>query len=280
MEILLVKQNTDQWLAERIGKLTASSAPAIMGDGYRSRKESMEDFLQLSPPSNHSDFTKKLFKRGHDTEALARPIIEKEINEVLAAITGVRYVEGLPLLASFDGLSYDFSLVWEHKSTDSQLENGEIPPLYYWQLEHQLLVAGTTTAILTITDKNNELRSYNYSSVPERRQKLLAGWKEFVSDCEFYERKDELYLDWAEDLKNAVYEAKIRDEKVKKLKARGQELANGRTCSGNGVTITATSQMKRQTPAQYVAQQEIELPYVGGEAFTSYRITIKKEEAA
>ena len=89
MEILLVKQNTDQWLAERIGKLTASSAPSIMGDGYRSRKETMEDFLQLSPPSNHSDFTKKLFKRGHDTEALARPIIEKEINDAKKTALGM-----------------------------------------------------------------------------------------------------------------------------------------------------------------------------------------------
>tara|TARA_B100000795_G_scaffold195015_1_gene149220 strand:- start:257 stop:1099 length:843 start_codon:yes stop_codon:yes gene_type:complete len=279
MEILLVKQNTDQWLQHRVGKLTASSAPAIMGVGYKSRKEAMEDFLQISKPPEHSDKMKALFQRGHDTEAVARPLIEKEFNEVLAPITGVRYVDGMPLLASFDGLSFDFKLVWEHKSTGKKFTAETIPPLYYWQIEHQCLVAGTTSALLTVTDLGNEIKSYKYESKPERRDELIQGWRDFIADSEFFERDDEAYLDWSDELKLAQYEANVRNEKVKELKVLGHQLSGGKTCSGNGVTITTTDARKRQTPAQYVLEQEIELPYISEEVFTSYRITINKDKA-
>jgi len=89
---------------------TASGAPAMMN---ASRYMSRDDLLKLKKTGiekEHSEFTLNLFAKGHATEALARPIIEEIIGDELYPVTGRLIVEGLPLLASFDGLKMMFDI--------------------------------------------------------------------------------------------------------------------------------------------------------------------------
>jgi len=98
---------------------------------------------------------KFVFKKGHDVEEKARPIAEARLGEDLFPVTGLAEVDGLPLLASFDGLTMLEDNHWEHKYLNEALldffEGGnpasDLTLMYAWQLEHQMLVAGTDSCI-------------------------------------------------------------------------------------------------------------------------------------
>ena len=194
MKLLNLVQGTDEWLIARLEHLTASEAPAMMGDSkFMGRNELLA--LKKGWKSNpNSSFKEALFQDGHDFEEAARPLAEVELFEDLIPLVGSLEVDGLLLLASFDGLTEDHVTAWEHKMWNDTLaenvRNAVLEPHYYWQLEHQLLVSKADVCVFNVsdgtTDKNE---SMPYVSVPERREKLIAGWKQFVIDLDAFELK-------------------------------------------------------------------------------------------
>jgi len=192
MITLKLKQGTDEWLEARLEHLTASEAPAMMGNSkFMSRNQLLA--LKKGWKSNpNSKYKEMLFQKGHDFEALARELVEAEIEEDLYPVTGKVAVDGLELLASFDGLSCDEVTLWEHKMWNSTLaenvRNGVLEPHYYWQIEHQLLVCGADRCIFSVSDGTPEkFISMNYVSVPELRKELIAGWVQFEKDLLEYQ---------------------------------------------------------------------------------------------
>ncbi|PCH98478.1 MAG: hypothetical protein COB84_01815, partial [Rhodobacteraceae bacterium] len=98
--------------------------------------------------------------------------------------------------ASLDGLEGGVAgqSNWEHKLWNLTLvknvQNNTLEPKYYYQLEHQMLVSGGNQTIFTCSDGTDEKKvSMIYSSVPERRKQLIAGWKSFLKDLETHEIK-------------------------------------------------------------------------------------------
>ena len=194
MKILNLVQGSPKWIAERLKNFTASEAPVMMGDSkYMSRNELL-DLKKSGVSKAITPSTQELFDKGHDAEELARPLAELVMFEELKPLVGVRVVDGLGLLASFDGINDDFSVAWEHKLWNQTLaENvrkNVLEAHYYWQLEHQMLVADIEEITFNVSDgttDNNE--SMTYFSVPERRESLIAGWKQFAIDLEKHEVK-------------------------------------------------------------------------------------------
>ncbi len=196
MEILNLVQGSDEWLVARLEELTASEAPAMMGDSkFMSRNEllALKKGWQSNPDSK---FKERIYQRGHDCEESARELAELELFEELKPLVGKSAVDGLDfkLFASFDGLSSDLSTAWEHKLYNATLaenvRNNILEPHYYWQLEHQMLVAGINEITFNASDGTTENNvSMMYFSVPERREKLIAGWKQFVIDLDNYTLK-------------------------------------------------------------------------------------------
>lgn len=187
MQQLNVIQGSDEWLAAREGKFTGSLAPQIMGDGYESRDKAIPKFIgqDAEEVSHH---LQKIFDEGHAAEAEARPYAEHFMGDSLSPLVCVAEIDGLPLLASLDGITFSGEQIWEHKHTSKEFE--EIPPLYFWQLEHNLLVSGAGECLLTITQKQTgEKKHFWYESIPERRKALIAGWKQFAIDVEAYKTK-------------------------------------------------------------------------------------------
>lgn len=153
MQILKVTQGSDDWLAIRSSHFTASEAPAMMG---ASKYMTRNDLLRQKSTGIAQDVDvgkQYLFDQGHAAEAAARPIIEGQIDEDLYPVTVSAEVEGLPLLASLDGLTMGETLAWECKLYNAGLEqqilNERIEPNYFWQLEQQLLVSGAERVIFT-----------------------------------------------------------------------------------------------------------------------------------
>lgn len=192
MKVHHVQQGSAEWLQLRASHFTASEAPAMAGcSPYMTRTE----LLKLKHTGLAQEVeagTQRLFDKGHETEAMFRPHAEAIIEDDLYPITGSEEVEGLPLLASFDGLTMDYATGYEHKllseaNVGAILKDGE-PPLYHcWQLEQQLLVSGAARILFVTSDGTpNNAATCWYESKPERRAALIAGWKQFQQDLAAY----------------------------------------------------------------------------------------------
>jgi len=193
MQILNLVQGSDEWLEARLKYLCASEAPAMMGDSkFMSRNQllALKKGWQSNPVGN---FKQRLFDKGHESEEAAREILEIEMCGDMPGVVGLAIIDGLELLSSFDGYGdADPVLIWEHKEWNEVLaenvRNAVLEPLYIWQLEHQMLTAGTDNVLFMVSNGTEDKRlSMVYKSVPERRECLISGWKQFLVDLDKYE---------------------------------------------------------------------------------------------
>lgn len=191
MQIISCQQGSQEWLSIRAQHFTASEAPAMMGASkYMKRSELLhQKHTGIAPDVDAHK--QALFDRGHAAEADARVHIQAFIGEDLSPVTGMLEVEGLPLLASFDGLNFEGDVAWESKLWNEALAKSiaaeDIEPHYYWQLEQQLLVSGASRVFFTTTDGTEEkMAGMWYVSKPELRAALIAGWHQFAKDLAAY----------------------------------------------------------------------------------------------
>ncbi|MBO9484329.1 YqaJ viral recombinase family protein [Salinisphaera sp. G21_0] len=182
------KQGTQEWLDLRASHYTASEAPAMMG---ASKYQSRQQLLAEKATGIREEITPRqqaIFDKGHAAEAGARPIIEKLIGEELYPVVATQD----DLLASFDGLTIDDAIVFEHKLWNAKVaesvmldqENGTgLEDHYCYQLEQQLYISGAEKAIFVCSDGTEQNMAYCwYTSNPEKREALLAGWEQFKKD--------------------------------------------------------------------------------------------------
>jgi len=200
-----LNQNTTEWDAFRAEHFGASEAAAMLGlSPYMTRDKLLRQKKTGIRPEV-SGYQQAIFDKGHQIEALLRPIAEKELGKELFPCVGV--LEGTKLSASFDGLTMDESLVWEHKLLNDKLReclpvegaSCEALPLHYKvQLEQQLLVSGAEKALFWASDFNEvddwgekiDCRYGWYTSDSELRQRIIHGWQQFEKDLEAYEVKE------------------------------------------------------------------------------------------
>ena len=193
MEIIDVEQGSPQWLALRMEHYTASEAPAMMGASPYKKRDQLLHEKATGSTEEVTEKQQEIFDRGHATEAAARPLAAAIIGVPdLFPVTGILTVDGLPLLASFDGLTPMEDGVFEHKLWNekvvAQIEAEDLDPFYYWQLEQQLLVSGAEYALFVCSDGSAaNLRHLAYYSQPERREALIAGWHQFKEDLANYQ---------------------------------------------------------------------------------------------
>ena len=184
-------QGTPAWLAYRQSHFNASDAAAMLGmSPYKTRTELLHELhTGLTPEVDPR--TQARFDAGHAAEAAARPLAEAEIGEYLFPVVGSLEIDGLPLSASFDGLTMAENIVWEHKlmsfALADSLANGIITDQYIPQLEQQLLVSGAEKALFMATSADKTaMECVWYTSSPVMRQRLIDGWRQFASDLATY----------------------------------------------------------------------------------------------
>jgi len=189
VKIIPVNQGTPEWLALRAKHHTASEAPAVMGASkYLSRSDLMKQ-KATGITEEVNGAKQALFDRGHAAENGARTILEEILGEALYPVTVV--CEETNLLASLDGLTMMGDVVFECKLWNEglakQVQEGELDPHYYWQLEQQLLVAQAEKVIFVTSDgTRDKFASMEYCAVPGRAEQLIAAWHQFSADLETY----------------------------------------------------------------------------------------------
>ena len=180
-------QGSPAWHAVRAKHFCASEAAAALGlSKYTTRDELLRQ-KATGITEEVGAAKQRIFDAGHDAEALARPIAVGIAGTELFPVVGTREVDGMALLASFDGIDILDELIWENKllnqSLLQQVQAGDLEPHYWLQLEHQLLVSGASRALFTTSDGTPEgTHPLWYESKPERRAQLIAGWRQFAAD--------------------------------------------------------------------------------------------------
>jgi len=184
-----VAQGSPEWHALRARHYTASEAPAMMGcSPYQTRNELLRQKAHGAEQAV-SPAQQRVFDAGHAAEAAFLPHAETLLGCELYPVTVTREVEGLPLLASMDGLSMDGLVGYEHKvanaaTLDHVRATGTPPDHHVWQLEHQMLVTDAESILFVCSDGTDGAQSAHchYRSHPERRAGLVAGWLQFQRD--------------------------------------------------------------------------------------------------
>ena len=180
-------QGSAAWHAARAKHFCASEAAAALGMSKYTTRDELLRQKATGITEEVGAAKQRIFDAGHDAEALARPIAVGIAGTELFPVVGTREVDGMALLASFDGIDMLDELIWENKllnqSLLEQVQAGDLEPHYWLQLEHQLLVSGASRALFTTSDGTPEgTHPLWYESKPERRAQLIAGWKQFAAD--------------------------------------------------------------------------------------------------
>jgi putative phage-type endonuclease len=195
MQVLSLIQGSQEWKAARLQHFTASEAPAMLGLSKYQTRTALLAMKKSGIAEDIAPATQALFDRGHAAEASARAIAERIIGEVLYPCTGRAEVEGLPLLASFDGLTMAEDVVFEHKLhagwlADHINQTGELPDTHWPQVMHQLIVSGAEKCLFMVSDGTEERMAYCWYEAdahPDHRAAVLSGWRQFAKDLETYQ---------------------------------------------------------------------------------------------
>lgn len=191
-------QGSDEWIQYRSSHFNASDAPAMLGvSPYKTRAQLLRE-LHTGVSVDVDIATQKRFENGHRAEALARPMAEQIIGEDLYPVVAS---EGR-LSASFDGLTMDESVVFEHKALNDELRAAfraiaggagqEALPIYHRaQMEQQLMISCAERALFmssAFDADGNLLEEHHCWYLPddEMRGAILQGWVQFAADLAAY----------------------------------------------------------------------------------------------
>lgn len=190
MKTIELEQGTPEWHAHRAEHDNASDAPAMMGESpYKTRTELLNEYKSGIKP-DVDERTERLFLEGHRFEALARPLAEEIIGDDLYPVTGSQG----RLSASFDGLTLDESIAFEHKMLNDKLRSAmvegctgaDLPLHYQIQMEQQCAVSGAKRVLFMASEWAGEVlveeRHCWYEPNPALRKKIIAGWAQFHAD--------------------------------------------------------------------------------------------------
>ena len=188
-----LSQGSIQWHQFRANHHGASEASAMLGiSPYKSRTELLrEKKTGIAPDVDAA--TQRIFDRGHEVEALARPLAESVIGEDLFPVV----MSFGNLSASCDGLTFDESIAWECKSSNkADLETvkiGELPEKHWPQVQQVMYVTGAEKLLFTISDGTEEGTAHVWvASDTDLQARIIAGWERFEKDLEDYQPEPEV----------------------------------------------------------------------------------------
>lgn len=187
MNIENVQPNTPAWLELRKDYDTASEAPAALGvSKYTSRTDLLnQKRTGLTPDVDQAK--QRLFDRGHESEAMARPLAETILETDLYPVTATLEINGLKLLASLDGATMDETIIFEHKLWSEPLaadvRNGTLSAHYTVQMDQQLLVSGASKCLFMVSDGTKDKMVWTWYEADQAKfAELIAGWQQFHAD--------------------------------------------------------------------------------------------------
>lgn len=198
MKKVFFEQGSQEWHAHRANCYNASDAAAMLGiSPYTKRDDLIKRYATGFQPE-FSNSTLAVFERGHELEALARSIVEENEleGEALYPVSG--FIEdsrvGKKISSSFDGLTEDDKVTWEHKQNNqllwASLQRNELPDNHQPQVQQGLMISGAEFCIFTVSDgTRGNMISINVYPDQVWFERIINGWAQFEKDVAEYQRK-------------------------------------------------------------------------------------------
>ncbi|MGC4396027.1 YqaJ viral recombinase family protein [Hydrogenophaga sp. T2] len=181
-------QGSPEWDQFRRQHHGASEAAAMLGISPTTRRTELLKAKHTGLPREFSQFVQeRVLDKGHEVEALARPIVEEIIGDDLFPVTCSRG----KLSASCDGLTMDRLTAFEHKQWNAELaaqvSDGQVPEHHMAQCQQILYVTGAQRVIFAVSNGTRE-KFLTTTVEPDDTwfERLERGWEQFEADLAAY----------------------------------------------------------------------------------------------
>lgn len=147
----MIEQGTQEWFAQRLGKVTASRIKDVMaktksGPAASRKNYMMELLCQRLTGNREEGFTSNAMLRGIELEPLARSAYELHSGVMVKEASFVVHSEYSDTGASPDGFVGDDGLVEIKCPNTAQhiacIQSGKYDDKYFWQMQHQMWCTG------------------------------------------------------------------------------------------------------------------------------------------
>lgn len=185
-------QGTPEWDQFRLEHFGSSEAAPMLGISTKVKRNELLHMKHTGTPKEYSQwFQENVLDKGHEVEALARPLVEEAIGEDLYPVVGS---DGI-FSGSFDGLTMDETIAFEHKQFNQTLfdavMNKTLPEEYMPQVQHLLMVSGASKLIFVCSDGTHDKFAHMWVKPdPAWFERLRAGWAQFEKDLAEYQPRD------------------------------------------------------------------------------------------
>ncbi|WP_186251693.1 YqaJ viral recombinase family protein [Burkholderia gladioli] len=185
-------QGSPEWEAFRLEHFGASEAAAMLGLSKNVKRNELLHMKHTGTPKEFSDWVQEhILDRGHEVEALARPIIEEMLGEDLYAMV---FSIGR-MSASCDGITMIEDTTWENKQFNEALfasiKNGVLPEEHMPQAQQVLMVSRAKRLVFSCSD-GTESGTVSMEVLPDLAwfERIRAGWDQFAKDLAAYQPRD------------------------------------------------------------------------------------------
>lgn len=178
-----VKTGTKEWHEHRAKYFNASDAPSVLGKGKISREALLDKYKGYQ--AEVSDFTQKIFNKGHELEASALGIAEQLVGDDLYPLIGVNGI----LSASFDGITLDERTIYEHKTLNAEIKEKGATLAHKIQVQQQFMVSGADRCLFLATNGVDEYYHDWLEPDLELQEQIKNGWELFSIDLANHEIK-------------------------------------------------------------------------------------------
>ncbi len=239
-----IEQGTQEWLALRKTKITATDSVAIMGvSPWKTRLQLYHEKLSDEPPMQPNE----RMRRGLDLEPIAREMfaIDKGIKTHPAVVVNDF------MMASLDGIDDTGKHILEIKcpgEKDHALAiSGKVPSHYYPQLQHQMAVCDVTSAwyysfdgIDGVAIKVERDDAYVQAMIEEERKFydcLMTRTPPEPAEDDYVERDDAVWIECAHRWKDVGRHRKALEQEEEELRQQLVFLSGETNSRGGGISI-------------------------------------------
>jgi putative phage-type endonuclease len=278
LEKIELEQGSQQWLDLRRTKITSTDACIIVeSNPFRSISQLYIDKIE----GRQQEMTEPM-RRGIELEPFARDAFCVE--NCLDMSPGV-FVRGFAM-ASLDGITKDQKIAVEIKCPGERnhmlASLGQVPPIYYPQLQHIMYVVGLDSiyyysfdgydGINIIVHRDNDF-------IEKMVEKEIEFYNLLISKTppqeKHKERNDDLWKHVAARYKLISQQRKELEKEEEELKTQLISMSDNVNCKGSGVCV---SSYKRKGSVQYDKIPElknIDIERYRSEEKTMYRVTLE-----
>lgn len=185
-------QGSPEWEAFRFKYHGASEAAAMLGLSPYMKRNELLHMKKTAMPKEFSRFVQeRILDRGHEVEALARPLVEEDLGEDLYPVTCSLGKES----ASLDGITMNNDIAFEHKQWNEELaalvRQGIVPDHHMPQCQQIAMVTGVSRVRFTVSDGTRD-RFVWTDVLPDEAwfERIRDGWAQFDKDVAEYEPRE------------------------------------------------------------------------------------------